>query len=158
MRARSTISRRVSSGSSAEQKLHAERIRRNHKHFELLTFLDKTLATRPTISNLESTSGNSTPADSPPRSPLFHETPSTSRGRQGEPSSSRGRQGQLSLQDEAFLEAIKELRPMERREATPIEQFCSRLADGLSKLPRNVSNNLQVEFLTKLVEQENIHL
>lgn len=46
IRARANINKKLASGSSAEEKVMAEKLKRNHRNYELLMFLDDTLTTR----------------------------------------------------------------------------------------------------------------
>lgn len=46
IRARANINKKLASGSSAEEKVQAEKLRRTHKHYDLLMFLDDSLTTR----------------------------------------------------------------------------------------------------------------
>lgn len=64
----------------------------------------------------------------------------------------------LSSQDRAFIDVIKTLPAPQHCAPTPTQNFCLRLADGLDKLPPRISNQLQVEFLSRLTEMENLHV
>lgn len=46
MRVRANIKKKKSSGSSAEEKLQADRLKNNHRNYELLMFLDDSLTSR----------------------------------------------------------------------------------------------------------------
>lgn len=94
-----------------------------------------------------------TDADSLDSVDQTNSTPSTSRGT-SRPQSRSDSRNQLSLQDEMFIDAIKNL-PGDNHTFSSIQNFCLRLADGLEKLPPRISNQLQLEFLTKLTEMEN---
>lgn len=65
----------------------------------------------------------------------------------------------MDATDQAFIEAVRNLpSSTATRELSPIQSFCMRLADGLEKLPPRVSNNVQLEFLQKIIELENKYL
>lgn len=86
------------------------------------------------------------------RSPQFSppSTPLTSRP------TSRNQEHTLSAQDELFLNTIRDLPAP--RELTPTQNFCIRLADGMDKLPPRIRNQIQVEFLQRLTEMENLYV
>lgn len=84
-------------------------------------------------------------------------TPSTSTSASQSRPGSRN-QNQLSAQDEMFLDAIRNLPAPREATPTPSQSFCLRLADGMDKLPPRVRNQLQLEFLQRLTEMENLYL
>ena len=78
------------------------------------------------------------------------QTPPTSRP------TSTNQSHEMSAQDEMFLKAIGEL--PKPKEFTPTQNFCLRLANGMDKLPPRIRNQLQVEFLQRLTEMENLYV
>lgn len=45
MRVRANVRKKSRSGASAEEKIMAEKLKKSHKHFELLSFLEDSLTT-----------------------------------------------------------------------------------------------------------------
>ncbi|CAG9773236.1 unnamed protein product [Ceutorhynchus assimilis] len=83
MRVRANIKKKISSGSSAEEKLQAERLKRSHRNYELLMFLEDSLTCRRTSTNLEGEESDGL------MSPLLR-NPTTPSGSRSRPASSTG--------------------------------------------------------------------
>ncbi|CAG9771715.1 unnamed protein product [Ceutorhynchus assimilis] len=142
MRVRANIKKKISSGSSAEEKLQAERLKRSHRNYELLMFLEDSLTCRRTSTNLEGEESDGL------MSPLLRNptTPSGSRSRLASStgSTSTNKTDTSTVQDEVFIEAVKNLAPGANRELSPTQNFCS------GKTPYTQSERL---LLTSLVDK-----
>lgn len=85
-------------------------------------------------------------------SPAQAETP-TNRGTKRNAAS-------LSEVDESFFKRMDYLCANvnnTNKSISPTDHFCMRLAEGLHKLPRNIKNRLEVEFLQKVCEAEELY-
>ncbi|KAK4882323.1 hypothetical protein RN001_005642 [Aquatica leii] len=141
---RSNIDKKLASSSSLTEKLKAEVHKEKHKNYHSLQFLEDTLTATSTNVELCGTSPDS-----------MLDSPSTL-GSCGN-KIKRKHYEDLMAADESFLTRLDDTFKAGAVTQTATHQFCMRLADALVKLPRTVRNKLEIEFLQKVADAEELH-